>query len=178
MTGIQKLFILTLGIHVCLVLATIYLTNMGDVPYYGGSTGFLPGTGDGANAYDQFTGWLLGGGYRPGDPGNQVGIPLLGWIIAKPLCGMVSAVRWLIILTTFNYDVVQLIPTGGFGGWFKMLIHLVGVFLTGAVMNALVRFGIQAGVFSNVYVMGAIGVVSVIGIGATALNAGGAFSCG
>lgn len=178
MPGIQKLLILTLGIHICLVLATIYLTNLGETPYYGGSAGFLPSTGDSAHPYDRFSAWLAGGGDQLNDPGDQGGIAILQWIVRKPLCMSVSFVRWLIILTTFSYEVIQLIPTGGFGGWFKILIHLVGVFLTGLLAQAGVRFAIQAGVFSNIYMMGMVLGISTVGIVSTALNAGGVFSCG
>lgn len=178
MPGILKLLVLTLVIHVALTGATIYLANAGDTPYYGGSTGFLPGTGDDQHPYDQFSGWLSGGGSRLNEPAQEGGIGILRWIVDTPMCGMVFIVRGLITLTIFHYDVVQLIPTDGFGGWFKILLHLLGALLTGALMSTMVAFAIRAGVFSNVYLMGIILGIAVVGIAASALNAGGVFSCG
>lgn len=179
MPGVLKLRTIATILHISLMGATIYLQNWGDAtPFYGGATGSLPSTGDGNHPYDWFSAWLSGGGTRLDDPGDQGGIQILGWIISGPLCGMVVIVKALLSLTILHYDVVQLISTDGFGGWFKILIHMVGAYLSISLMSRLVAFAIRAGVFSNVYIMGAIGLVSVLGIAATALNVGGIFSCG
>ena len=91
---------------------------------------------------------------------------------------MVGIVKALLSLTILHYEVVQIISTDGFGGWFKILIHMAGAYISISLMSHLVAFAIRAGVFSNVYIMGAVGLVSLLGIAATALNAGGIFSCG
>lgn len=178
MPGVLKLLILTVFIHVALTGGNIYVMNMGETPYYGGPTGFLPGSSDSAHPYDAFSSWLSGGGDRLNDPGDQGGIAILQWIVRKPLCGMVNLVRVMITLTIFHYDVIQLIPTAGFGGWVKILVHLLGALLTAGLMSALVAFAVRAGVFSNIYILGLVLGVAALGIVATLLNAGGVFGCG
>ena len=181
MPGVIKLTVVAAILHIALMGSTIFLQNWGTgaTPFYGGNTGFLPATGDSAHPYDKFSAWLAGGGTRLNDPGDQGGIGILQWIVRKPLCGMVGVVKSLISLTTLHaYDVIQLIPTEGFGGWFKILVHMIGALLSAALMSVLVAFAIRTGVFSNVYTMGLVLGVAALGVVSTLLNAGGVFSCG
>lgn len=179
MPGIIKLLVVAVILHSALMGADIFLDNIASsTAHYGGQTGFLPATGDRDHAYDQFTAWLGGGGSQLADPGDQGGIAILQWIVRTPLCGMIGIIRFLVSLTILNYDVVRLIPSDGFGNWFKILVNIVGALLNGTLMSVVVRFAIQAGVFSNVYLMGLVLGIAVIGAVATALNAGGIFGCG
>jgi len=180
MAGINRILAVTIIIHVGLFGSTLYLDNSAtDTPFYGGAHGFLPSTGDSANAYDRFSGWLAGGGRQDmSDPGELGGIELLGWIVSGPLCGMASAVKFLISAGILNYGLITLIPNEGFGLWFKMIVNLAAAFVHIGILSSLVGFAIRAGVFSNVYLMVGIGLISAFGIVATLLNAGGAFSCG
>ena len=180
MAGIQRLLSVVIIVHVALFGATIIITNMlSSTPYYGGSAGFLPSTSGGNGAYDQFSGWLSGAD-RPGldAPEQKGGIVILQWIVRGPLCGTVAIVRFMLSALILKYGIIDLIPSMGFGLWFKTVIHLVATLMHVAFISMLVRFAIQAGIFSNVYVMAVIGLVGAIGSVATLLNAGGAFSCG
>ena len=180
MIGLNQLLAVMLIVHVALFGSTIFLQNSSsDTAYYGGPHGFLPSSGDSASAYDRFSSWLVGDSRAQlDDPGETGGLAILQWIVRTPLCGTVGAVKTLISVTILKYGLVDSIPNEGFGMWVKVVIHLIATFIHSAGLNMLVRFAIQAGVFSNVYIMGAIGLISAFGIVATLLNAGGAFSCG
>ena len=58
------------------------------------------------------------------------------------------------------------------------LIHLVAALIHIGLLSVLVGFAVRAGVFSNIQLMVALGVISSFGIVATLLSAGGALSCG
>lgn len=179
MQGLNRLVAMALIVHVTLFVSTIFLTNaLQTMPYFGGNSGFLPSTGDGNNAYDRFSSWISGNEGSMSEPSDEGGIAILQWIVRGPMCSSVTIVKFLIALTVLKYGVIDLISSAGFGLWFKIAVHLVGFLLNIALVNVLVRFAIQAGVFSNIYIMAAIGLMSIIGIVATMLNAGGAFSCG
>ena len=179
MAGLNRILAVAIIVHVALFGATIFIQNgVVDVPYYGGSHGFLPSTGDNANAYDKFSSWLAGGSRQQLDePGAGV-IGLFKWIVQGPLCGTVNIVKFLISVTILKYGIIDSIPNEGFGLWFKTVVHLAATLIHVGFIGMLLGFAVRAGVFSNVYLLGAVGIISVLGIVATALNAGGAFSCG
>ena len=179
MQGINRLIAVALIVHVTLFVSTIFLTNaLQEMPYFGGNSGFLPSTGNSSEPYDRFSNWISGNQGGMSEPSDQGGIAILQWIVRGPLCSSVSIVKFLIALTVLKYGVIDLISSDGFGLWFKTAVHLVGGLMNIALVSILVRFAIQAGVFSNIYLMAALGLMSVIGIVASLLNAGGAFSCG
>ena len=181
MTGLNKLIAITIIVHVAVFGATILLQNaVSETPYYGGNTGFLPSTGDSNHAYDQFSGWLSGGAQEEevDDPESGSIIDTLKWIVLGPLCSTVSIVKFLISFTIIKYGFIDDIPNMGFGLWFKTVIHVVATLLHVTLISILVRFAVQAGVFSNPQLLGLLIGVSLLGAVVTALNAGGAFSCG
>ena len=179
MTSLIPLFIFAAILHITVFVAGLFLVNLGDVANYGGETGFLPSTGDSANAYDQFSSWLAGGGPTSVEgPEDSAGVSTFRWIVKTPMCGMVSLVKTIITLSIVNYDLVNLLPTEGFGNWLRIIIHSIGALITLALFARLTEIAIRAGVFSNIYMLAVLGLVSVGGIVATLLNAGGAFSCG
>ena len=179
MAGLNRLLAVAIIVHVALFGATIFIQNgTVDVPYYGGDHGFLPSTGDDAGAYDQFSSWLAGGSRQQLDePGDGV-IGLLKWIIPGPLCGIVNIVKFLISIGILKYGIIDSIPSEGFGLWFKTAVHLAATLIHVGLISMLLGFAVRAGVFSNVYLLGALGIISVLGIVATVLDLGGAFSCG
>ena len=181
MPGITQILIVAVIVHVSLFGATIFLTNaIADLPYYGGDHGFLPSTGNSANTYDQFSAWLSGGGRDQDleEPDDEGGIAILGWIIKGPICGTVSIVKFLLALTILKYGIIDLIPNMGFGLWFKTVIHLVAALIHIGLLSVLVGFAVRAGVFSNIHLMVALGLISAFAIVSTLLSAGGALSCG
>ena len=179
MTNLIPLFIFSAILHITIWGAGIFLTNLGDTPFYGGATGFLPSTGDAAHPYDTFSAWLAGGGPSGVDqPSDEGGISIFRWIVVTPLCGMVSLIKTIISLGILNYDLVQLLPSDGFGNWIKIIINCVGALITLTLFARLVEFAIRAGVFSNIYMMGLVLGVAAVGVVAALLNAGGALSCG
>ncbi len=150
------------------------------MPFYGGSTGFLPSTGDDTHAYDVFSAWLSGGGPTVADPGDQGGIGVLAWAVrTPPLCGMVSVVKFIISLAILHlYDAIQIILSDGFGNWFKIIIHVLGALIAIGLIARIVDIAVRAGVFSNQYLLILILGVSIIGSLATVLDASGGLSCG
>ena len=180
MISLVPLLKAALIVHIALMLASIFLANLGDaLPFYGGPTGFLPATGDDAHAYDKFSAWLSGGGPSVNDLGNQGGIGVLAWAVREPLCGMVSVVKFIISLATLHlYDAIQVIPSDGFGNWFKIVIHILGALIAITLIARIVDIAIRAGVFSNQYLLILILGVSIIGSLATVLDASGGLSCG
>ena len=180
MISLVPLFVVALILHVGLMLASIFLANLGDaLPFYGGDTGFLPSTGDDTHTYDKFSSWLSGGGPAVDDPGDQGGIGVLAWAVKTPLCGMVSVIKFTLSLATLHlYDVIQVIPSDGFGNWFKIVIHILGALIAIGLIARIVDLAIRAGVFSNPYLLGLILGVSIIGSVATVLDGSGGLTCG
>ena len=181
MQGINRILIMAIIVHVALFGATIFLANaITEAPYYGGEHGFLPSTGDDQNAYDQFSAWISGGGRDQDfeEPDSEGGIAILGWIIKGPVCSTVGIVKFMLSLTILKYGIIDLIPNAGFGLWFKTVIHLVATLIHIGLMSVLVGFAVRAGVFSNIHLMVALGLISALAIVSTLLDAGGLLSCG
>ena len=180
MVALVPLFVAALIVHIALMLASIFLANLGGVsPFYGGSTGFLPSTGNDTHGYDQFSAWLSSGGPAVDDPGDKGGIGVLAWAVKTPLCGMVSVVKFIISLATLHlYDAIQVIPSDGFGNWFKIIIHTLGALIAIGLIARIVDLAIRAGVFSNQYLLILILGVSVFGSIVTLLDASGGLTCG
>ncbi len=181
MAGLNKILIVAVIVHVALFGATIFLTNaIADTPYYGGDHGFLPSTGDSKNTYDQFSAWLSGGGRDQDfeEPNAEGGIAILGWIIKGPVCSTVGIVKFMLSMTILKYGIIDMIPNIGFGLWFKNVIHLVAALIHVGLVSVLVGFAVRAGVFSNIHLMVALGVISTFAVVSTLLDAGGALSCG
>ena len=181
MAGLNKILIVAVIVHVALFGATIFLTNaIADLPYYGGDHGFLTSTGDSNNSYDQFSAWLSGGGRDQDfeEPNAEGGIAILGWIIKGPVCSTVGIVKFMLSMTILKYGIIDLIPNVGFGLWFKNVIHLVAALIHIGLVSVLVGFAVRAGVFSNIHLMVALGLISAFAVVSTLLDAGGALSCG
>ena len=181
MAGLNKILVVAIIVHVALFGATIFLANaIADLPYYGGDHGFLPSTGNSDNAYDQFSAWISGGGRDQEfeEPDAEGGIAILGWIIKGPVCSTVAIVKFMLSITILKYGIIDLIPNTGFGLWFKTVIHMVATLIHIGLVSVLVGFAIKAGVFSNIHLMVALGLISAFAIVSTLLDAGGALSCG
>ena len=113
------------------------------------------------------------------DPGDQGGIGVLAWAVRGPLCGMVSVVKFTISLATLHlYDVIQVIPSDGFGNWFKIVIHIIGALIAIGLIARIVDIAIRAGVFSNNTLLILLLGVSVFGSLVTLLDAAGGLTCG
>ena len=179
MAGLNRLLAVAIIIHVALFGATIFIQNgVSDVAYYGGDHGFLPSTGDDAGAYDQFSSWLSGGSRQQlEEPAGGV-IGLFKWIVQGPLCGTVNIVKFMISIGILKYGIIDSIPSEGFGLWFKTAVHLAATLIHVALISLLLGFAVRAGVFSNVYLLAAVGIIGALGIVTTVLNLGGAFNCG
>ena len=91
---------------------------------------------------------------------------------------MVSGViKWMIVITTFSYPVIDIIPMEGFGLWARIVIHLVSLALLVVVFFRLVELLSSWGVFSNVYVLIALGLISSVGVVATLLAEATSITC-
>ena len=181
MPGLNQLMAVAIIIHVALFGSTIFLANaVSEMPYFGGTRGFLPSTGDNDNAYDQFSGWLAGGAEEEEreDVGEGGIIDLFRWIIQGPACTVVSIVKFMISVTIIKYGIIDLLPNAGFGLWFKTIVHLVAALVHARFALVLFRAAIQAGVFSNPTMLALVVGISAVGFALTGLNAGGVFSCG
>ena len=84
----------------------------------------------------------------------------------------------MLSMTILKYGIIDLIPNMGFGLWFNTVIHLVAALIHIGLVSVLVGFAVRAGVFQNIYLMVALGLISAFAIVSTLLNAGGAFACG
>ena len=89
-----------------------------------------------------------------------------------------AIVKFMLSMTILKYGIIDLIPNAGFGQWFKTVIHLVAALIHVGLLSVLVGFAVRAGVFSNVHLMVALGLISAFAIVSTLLSAGGAFACG
>ena len=84
----------------------------------------------------------------------------------------------MLSMTILKYGIIDLIPNVGFGLWFKNVIHLVAALIHVGLVSVLVGFAVRAGVFSNIHLMVALGLISAFAVVSTLLDAGGALSCG
>ena len=181
MPGLNQLMVVAIIIHVALFGSTIFLANaVSEMPYFGGDHGFLPTTGDNANAYDQFSGWLSGGAEEEErkDIGEGGIIDLFNWIIRGPACTVVSIVKFMISVTIIKYGIIDLLPNAGFGLWFKTLVHLVAALVHARFALVLFRAAIQAGIFSSPTMLLIVAGTSAAGFALTGLDALGVLSCG
>ena len=86
--------------------------------------------------------------------------------------------KFMLSMTILKYGIIDLIPNVGFGLWFKNVIHLVAALIHIGLVSVLVGFAVRAGVFSNIHLMVALGLISAFAVVSTLLDAGGALSCG
>ena len=153
------------------------LVSQTGAPTYGGSRGFLPGDDSPYSAFGKYL-------YGDGEPGRQLpgadqsGIAgLMQYGVFRGACMMSEGVTFLIILATFSYPVIDIIPTEGFGLWIRLVIHILGVLGLLVVGVQLLEWAIRAGVFSNVYLLIAIGIVSSAGLLSNIVVKTGGFQC-
>ena len=181
MPGLNQLMAVAIIVHVALFGSTIFLANaVADLPYFGGSHGFLPSTGDDQNAYDQFSGWLSGGAEEEerDDIGGGGIIDLFRWIITGPACTVVGIIKFMISVTIIKYGIIDLLPNDGFGLWFKTIVHLVATLVHARFALLLFRGALQAGILSNPTMLALVVGISAVSFALTGLDALGVLSCG
>ena len=76
----------------------------------------------------------------------------------------------MLSMTILKYGIIDLIPNAGFGLWFKTVIHLVAALIHVGLVSVLVGFAVRAGVFSNIHLMVALGLISAFAVVATLLR--------
>ena len=177
---LYKLFIPMVVVHLLAggigSIIVINLVSSTGLATYGGERGFLPGEDSPYSAFGRF----LYGDERPSPtlPGEDSGgLGLAKYGVTDGICFISTTVRQGLVITTFAYPVIDIIPMEGFGLWIRMAIHLASLALTGALMYLLVEMLIQMGVFSNVYVLIAVGVISSAGLVSTILAQATEISC-
>ena len=179
----MKLYRLAISMGVIHLLAggigsiiVINLISSTGVATYGGERGFLPGEDSPYSAFGRF---LYGDDQPsltlPGEDSGGLGLAKYG--VTDGICFISTTVKQAIIITTFAYPVIDIIPLQGFGLWIRLAIHLASLSAMGAVMFFLVELLIQMGVFSNVYVLIAVGVISSAGLVSTILAQATEISC-
>lgn len=145
-------------------LGTIIITNLVSqtgIATYGGSRGFLPGDD---SPYSSFGKYLYGDGEpERREPGSGP-MGLLKYGVFEGACLGVSATKFLLILATFSYPAIDIIPTEGFGLWLRISIHIMSVLAWATAIFRLLELAIQAGAFSNVYLLIAIGLITSAGL--------------
>ena len=176
--GVLPVLVLLALFHAAAVGAGVYLTNVVDptgTPFYGGDTGFLPGA---TSAYGGLTSFLAGDA-RPevAAPSREGGLSIFRYALTVPLCTSVDVTKQALNITTFNHPIVQVIPSVGFGLWVKLVIHAVSTVLTLVIFERLVVFLVRAGILSNPYVLGALGIGIFVGLLSTIANGTGALGC-
>ena len=166
--------------HIACTVTNIFVINLSsEIPFFGGSTGFLPASDDPSGAYDRFSSFLSGAD-RPEirEPEATGGIGILQWAVFTPMCTISTVARIFLSTATFNYEFLTLFPSEGFGLWFKLGIHVLGMFLTVAALNQVLQFVVRTGVFSNVHTLAIVLGVSLIGAIATIADGAGPLACG
>ena len=157
-------------------LVVINLTSVTGQATYGGDAGFLPGEDSPYSAFGEF---LYGDGQPApdliGDDAGGLGLARYG--VTQGICFMSNSVKMLLIISTFSYPVIDIIPMEGFGLWIRICIHLASLAALGAVLFLLVQLLIQMGIFSNIYILVAIGLVSSAGLVSTVLAEATNISC-
>ena len=73
------------------------------------------------------TSFLAGDDMDVAAPAREGGFGVFRYILTSGVCAGVDVTKMSLNLMTFNYPVVQIIPSEGFGLWIKLLIHALGV---------------------------------------------------
>ena len=176
--GIQAVLVIVTICHIAAVGSGIFLTNLtdpGQGSYYGGDTGIFPADD---SPYGALTSFLAGDDRLDvAEPTREGGFGIFRYIITSGMCAGADVTKMTLSLMTFNYPVVQIIPTDGFGLWVKLVIHAMGILGAYYVLSKLVTFMVGAGILSNPYALAALGVVTGLSIVATIANGAGALGC-
>ena len=145
-------------------VGTVIMSNLVSqtgIATYGGSRGFLP---DDDSPYSAFGRYLYGDGEPERREPGEGPIGLLRYGVIEGTCLASSAVTFVIILATFSYPAIDIIPTEGFGLWVRVAIHVMALFGFVVALVRLLEMAIQMGVFSNVYLLIALGLISSAGL--------------
>ena len=149
------------------------LVSFTGVATYGGESGFLPGNdaaySEDDSPYTAFGKFLYGDGqpepHLPGDTSGGLG--LAKYAVTEGVCMVSTGVKWILIMASFSYPVIDIIPMEGFGLWVRIVIHLVAFGCLAALLWRLFEMLIAMGVFSNVYAMIALGALGSAGLVST-----------
>ena len=175
--GIQAVLVIVTICHIAAVGSGIFLTNLtdpGQGSYYGGETGIFPSDN---TPYGALTSFLAGDDQDVAAPTREGGLGIFRYIATSGMCAGADVTKMTLSLMTFNYPVVQIIPTEGFGLWVKLIIHALGVLGTYLILSKLVTFLVQSGVFTNPYILAALGIMAGLGIVGTIANGAGGLAC-
>ena len=176
--GIQAVLVLAAIFHIAAVGSGIFLTNLYDpagVAYYGGESGIFPSDD---SAYGDLTSFLMGDdALQTETPAREGGFGIFRYIITSGMCAGSDVTKMALSVMTFNYPVIQLFPSEGFGLWIKLIIHAVSTCGSYLILSRLVQFLIKAGVLGNPYILAGLGVMSAVGIISTFANGAGALAC-
>ena len=142
------------------------LVSFTGVATYGGESGFLPGDDSPYTAFGKF----LYGDDEPSAnlPGESSGgLGLAKYAATEGVCMVSTGVKWMLIMASFSYPVIDIIPMEGFGLWVRIVIHLLALAALTAILWRLFELLLAMGAFSNVYAMIAMGLVSSAGLVST-----------
>ena len=175
--GIQAVLVIVTICHIAAVGSGIFLTNLtdpGQGSYYGGETGIFPADD---SPYGALTSFLAGDDLEVAAPTREGGFGVFRYVLTSGMCAGVDVTKMSLSLMTFNYPVVQIIPSEGFGLWVKLIIHALGILGAYYVLSKLVAFMVGAGILSNPYALGALGILAGLSIVGTIANGAGALAC-
>ena len=152
------------------------LVSFTGVATYGGESGFLPGDDSPYTAFGKF---LYGDDqpdpHLPGD--SSGGLGLAKYAVTEGVCMVSTSVKWMLIMASFSYPVIDIIPMEGFGLWVRIVIHLLALVVLAAILWRLFEMLLAMGVFSNVYAMIALGVIGSAGLVSTIVAELGSIAC-
>ena len=183
--GFMPLLTLLITLHAAMVLGNLFIYNLQhpDQADYGVNA-FLPtGGADPSHPYNRAFTFL-----RPLDAnGNLVGVasppsgglfPYLLWAVKVPVCGMSGLTGAIVGYSTFSYDVIDIIPDDGWGGWLKTFIHLIGTLITLTLLVQVFGMLSKMGIVQSPKMLIALGIAGGTLLGGAFLVAGGIVACG
>ncbi len=180
--GLIKFAMLLAVIHLGVFgVGEVYVENIkrgaAQGAYYGGEKGFLPAT-DGA--YGTFTNWLYNADgqheLEPKEPEQGV-VGTMQSLIGGGVCATYHLLRWGAIIATFSYPMLSELPEEGFGLWVRIIINLGSLASVIFLGYHGLEIAMRAGVFGNVYLLVALGVLGSITILGNIIQGGAKFAC-
>lgn len=180
--GLLKFAMFLAVIHLAVFgVGEVYIENIkrgaAQGAYYGGEQGFLPAA-DGN--YGTFTAWLYNAEgqheLEPKEPEEGV-VGTVRSLIGGGVCATYHLLRWGAIISTFSYPMLSELPDEGFGLWVRIIINLASLASVIFLGYHGLMVAIQAGVFGNVYLLVAIGVLGSITILGNIIQGGANFVC-
>ena len=162
--AIDRVTVLSILFHIVAVLGSMFLDNLTSatgLAHYGGESGLLP---DSSGPYGAIYNFIAGDNQPELTEQGAGFLGFVKWIFTGPLGLFGDLVGLLLVISTFSYPIINIIPAEGFGLWFRILVHGVSLLLLAILVSRLLEWASRNGLLSNPYLLVAMSLIGSIGL--------------